>query len=81
LHPDSFSFRAATNNGILNYLVDCNWPEQITEIIGNINRRRLAEIQNMTGSPLPKNKFTLEDAIHALQNVKNETISERKQCV
>jgi hypothetical protein len=78
---DTFTFSPVNASFIRdgsNYLVDFDSPEKITEIIRNINTRRLVEIQNKTGIPLPTDKFALEATIHAVQNVKNETISERR---
>jgi hypothetical protein len=38
----------------------------------------LAKIQNKTGGQIPMDKFTLNTAINALRNVKNETITTRQ---
>jgi hypothetical protein len=38
----------------------------------------LAKIQNETGGQIPMDKFTLNTAINALRNVKNETITTRQ---
>jgi hypothetical protein len=38
----------------------------------------LARIQNKTGGQIPMDKFTLNTAINALRNLKNETITTRQ---
>jgi hypothetical protein len=57
------------------YLSDYNWPESYKLIIGELDTHALARIQNKTGGQIPMDKFTLNTAINALRNVKNETIT------
>jgi hypothetical protein len=57
------------------YLIDYDWPESYKSIIGELDTYALAKIQNETGGRIPINKFTLNTAINALRNVKNETIT------
>jgi hypothetical protein len=58
-----------------NYLIDYDWPESYKSIIGELDTHKLARIQNETGGQIPMDKFTLNTAINALRNVRNETIT------
>jgi hypothetical protein len=60
------------------YLIDYDWPESYKSIIGELDTHALARIQNETGGQIPMDKFTLNTAINALRNVKNETITTRQ---
>jgi hypothetical protein len=60
------------------YLIDYDWPESYKSIIGELDTYALAKIQNETGGRIRINKFTLNTAINALRNVKNETITTRQ---
>jgi hypothetical protein len=62
------------------YLIDYNWPESYKSIIGELDTYALARIQNNTGGQIPMDMFTLNTAINALRNVKNETINTRQIC-
>jgi hypothetical protein len=57
------------------YLIDYDWPESYKSIIGELDTHKLARIQNETGGQIPMDKFTLNTAINALRNVRNETIT------
>jgi hypothetical protein len=57
------------------YLIDYDWPESYKSIIGELDTYALARIQNDTGRQIPMDKFTLNTAISALRNVKNEKIT------
>jgi hypothetical protein len=57
------------------YLIDYDWPESYKSIIEELDTYALARIQNDTGGQIPMDKFTLNTAINALRNVKNETIT------
>jgi hypothetical protein len=60
------------------YLINYDWPESYKSIIGELDTHALARIQNKTGGHIPMDKFTLNTAINALRNVKNETITTRQ---
>jgi hypothetical protein len=60
------------------YLIDYNWPESYKSIIGELDTHALARIQNETGGQIPMDKFTLNTAINALRNLRNETITTQK---
>jgi hypothetical protein len=60
------------------YLINYDWPESYKSIIGELDTYALAKIQNKTGRQIPMDKFTLDTAINALRNVKNETITTRQ---
>jgi hypothetical protein len=57
------------------YLIDYDWPDSYKSIIGELDTYSLARLQNDTGGQIPMDKFTLNTAINALRNVKNETIT------
>jgi hypothetical protein len=59
------------------YLIDYNWPESYKSIIRELDTYALARIQN-TGRQILMDKFTLNTAINALRNMKNETITTRQ---
>jgi hypothetical protein len=60
------------------YLIDYDWPDSYKSIIGELDTYALAELQNNTGGQILMDKFTLNTAINALRNVKNETITTRQ---
>jgi hypothetical protein len=60
------------------YLIEYDWPESYKAIIGELDMHALARIQNETGGQIPMDKFTLNTAINALRNVRNETITTRQ---
>jgi hypothetical protein len=60
------------------YLIEYNWPEPYSSIIGDLDTKKHAEIQNKTGGPLPMDKLTQNTAINTLRNVKKETITTRR---
>jgi hypothetical protein len=60
------------------YLINYNWPESYPSIIRELDTYALAKIQNKTGGQIPMDKFTLNTAINALRNMKNETITTRQ---
>jgi hypothetical protein len=60
------------------YLIDYDWPDSYKSIIGELDTYALAELQNDTGGQIPMDKFTLNTAINALRNVKNETITTQR---
>jgi hypothetical protein len=57
------------------YLINYNYPESYKSIIGKLDTYALAKIQNKTGGQIPMDKFTLNTAINALRNLKNQTIT------
>jgi hypothetical protein len=60
------------------YLIDYDWQDSYKSIIGELDTYALAKIQNDRGGQIPMDKFTLNTAINALRNVKNETITTRQ---
>jgi hypothetical protein len=60
------------------YLINYDWPESYKSIIEQLDTYAIAKIQNKTGGQIPMDKFTLNTAINALRNVKNETITTRQ---
>jgi hypothetical protein len=60
------------------YFINYDWPDSYKSIIGELDTYALAEIQNDTGGQILMDRFTLNTAINALRNVKNETITTRK---
>jgi hypothetical protein len=60
------------------YLINYDWPDTYRSIIGELDTYALAEIQYDTGEQLPMDKFTMNTAINALRNVRNETITTQK---
>jgi hypothetical protein len=60
------------------YLIDYDWLESYKSITGELDTHALARIQKETGRQIPMDKFTLNTAINALRNVRNETITTRQ---
>jgi hypothetical protein len=60
------------------YLIDYDWPESYKSIIRELDMHALARIQNDTGGQIQMDKFSLNTAINALRNVRNETITTRQ---
>jgi hypothetical protein len=60
------------------YLINYDWSDSYKSIIGELDTYALAKLQNNTGGQIPMDKFTLNTAINALRNVKNEMITTRQ---
>jgi hypothetical protein len=77
----TFTFSPVTTSFIRDrkdYIINYYWPDSYKSIIGELDTYALSELQNDTGGPIPMDKFTLNTAISALRNVKNETITNRQ---
>jgi hypothetical protein len=69
---------ASFNRDRKDYLIYYDWPDSYKSIIWELDTYALAELQNDTGGQIPMDKFTLNTAINALRNIKNETITTQK---